>query len=192
MGSLLPIFAQMRMITQFFGSKERRVINQKWNTGGLLLKCPDAIAVGISVFLSAADFSKADAWGGAKSQKTFYEIYQLEVKSAWVEKNRCSDKTLRAGKGTVAKQLYNTPFMMEKADSELYSRSCHGLYLFSFPWLSHKDDVGSAERKVRKQRPQIYSLRWGQWDSYVWMLLTSARRSPQGFGASRLADGFLC
>lgn len=187
------------MITQFFGSKERRVRNQKWNTGGLLLRHPHAVAVGISVFLSAADFSEADAWGGAKSQKIFYEIYQLEVKSARVGKNRCSDLHLRVEhshseleKTAVAKLLYNTPFTMEKADSELYSRSCHGLYLFSFPWESHKDDVGSAERKVSKQRPQIYSLSWGQWDSCVWALLTSARRSPQGFGASRMADGFLC
>lgn len=61
------------------------------------------IAVGISVFLWAADSSEADVWEGAKSQKTFYEIYQLEVKSAWVEKNRCSDKTLRAGKGSCGK-----------------------------------------------------------------------------------------
>lgn len=43
--SLHAIFAQMCMITQFFGLRKRRVSNQTWNTGGGLLKCPHEIAL---------------------------------------------------------------------------------------------------------------------------------------------------
>lgn len=49
---------------------------------------------------------------------------------------------------------------MQKADTDWYRRRCHGLYLFSFSWVTHKDDVLSAEQKVSKERSKIYSEDW--------------------------------
>lgn len=61
--SLHAIFAQMCMITQFFGLRKRRVSNQTWNTGGGLLKCPHEIALeylclSVSRFLQSSLFRK--------------------------------------------------------------------------------------------------------------------------------------
>lgn len=102
--SLHAIFAQMCMITQLLGSKKGRVSNQKWNKGGLLLKCPHIVAPGTSIFLSAVDFSFLDSWGGAKSQKVFYEVYQLDANFGLAGENRCSDKAHIAGKDSCGKK----------------------------------------------------------------------------------------
>lgn len=121
--------------------KKARLSNQKQNTGDLLLKHPCIVALGISVFLLVVEFLVGfeEVLDPRKSFVRFIIWMQTLV---WWERIGAAIKHLELEK---ARKLYNAPFIMQEADTGWYRRGYHGLCLFLFSWVTHKDDVVSPQ-----------------------------------------------
>lgn len=158
------------MITQLFSSKKKgRLSNQKWNAGDLLLKRPRIAALGISVFLLVVEFSLVGSEEVLDPRKSFMRFISWMQTLVWWERIGAVIKHLELEK---ARKLYNTPFMMQEADTGWYRRGCHGFYLFLFSWVTHKDDVVSPSRKwaSRVLKFILWGLISGRDGSECWWL----------------------